>query len=306
MNRKRNIKERAKKEQTLSAKERSKIHRERKKKYYEDLERRVHELEEENRKLKATIQISSNASPTTDPLAQLLREENFMYCGLPKVISQNPEQFRMSMFETCRESEGPNGSCRVQVLKNSFNKIINNCMSLNYKVSLAILNHFESKKIFEIARDKTRNDRSQYKYYRADSKDQGMGKESSDGTDNESNHRYIISSLLYKYPFSEKLIERWINISPKTEKFCFTMRKLVKSLIRVRNRMLRTMKEVHEVFFESKMYEGFDKQDVANYYSLCNDFKGTEVLDPLYLFQLNPKSPDDEDYRNDEISCTEN
>ncbi|CAI2375027.1 unnamed protein product [Moneuplotes crassus] len=305
MDKKRVKKERAKKEQTLSAKERSKIHRERKKKYYEDLERRVHELEEENRKLKATIQASSNASPTNDPLAQLYREENFMYCSLPKIIRQNPDQFRMSMFETYRNSEGPHGSCRVQVLKNSFNKIINNCMSLNYKVSLAILNHFESKKIFEIARDKTRNDRSQYKYYRADSKDQNLTKESSDDSENKSSHRKIIETLLYKYSFSEKLIERWINISSKTEKFCFTMRKLVKSLIRVRNKMFTAMKEAHEIFFENKMYEGFNKEDVANYYSLSNDFKGTEVLDPLHLFQLNPKSPDAEDYKNDEISCTE-
>ncbi|CAI2373117.1 unnamed protein product [Moneuplotes crassus] len=307
MNKKRVIKERAKKEQTLSAKERSRIHRERKKKYYDDLERRVHELEEENRKLKERIKmIASNTSPKIDPLSQLHQEENFMYRVLPKVISQNPDQFRMSMYETGRDIEGPNGSLRVKVIKDAFRKIIDNCMSPHMKFPLAAFTHIEPKKVYSTLKDIARNNRVPYKYYRADNENQGQGEmQSSHLGEKVSAHRYFMESLLYKYPFSERMVDCWIYISPRTKKFCFTMRKLVKNLVKVRNQMLNAMKEIHKCFFEAKMYESYTKQDLVNIHLLSNDLKGSEVIDPLHLFQLSPKSPDTEDYKNDEISCTE-
>ncbi|CAI2381284.1 unnamed protein product [Moneuplotes crassus] len=54
------------------------------------------------------------------------------------------------------------------------------------------------------------------------------------------------------------------------------MRKLVK----IFDQILDAMKEAHEIFIESIMYESFNKQDFANLFILCNDFKDTEYLIP--------------------------
>ncbi|CAI2376447.1 unnamed protein product [Moneuplotes crassus] len=305
MNKKRVIKERAKKDKTLSVKERSKIHRQRKKKYYEDLERRVEELEEENKKLKASIQAISKMSPTNDLLTKLQQEEDFMYCVLPKIVTQNPDQFRMSMYETCRDAEGPYGSLRIQVIKDSFRKIIDNLMPLNFKVLLAAFSHVETKKLFDMARDKIRNDRILSKYYRAHTRNQDTVNKCEERTEKRCRNRYFIESSFYKYPFSEAVISCWSKVTNRTKKFCFTMRKLVKNLLKIRNQMLNEMKDIHNCFFEAKMYESYSKQDLINFSALCNEFKGTEIIEPSYLYELENKSSDDEKYQDAEISPTE-
>lgn len=132
-------KARTKKEHTLSVKERSKIHRERKKQYYLDLEQKVSVLESENKQLKARIaelEFSTKGEEIKEENEKLVREEDFMYKVLPKMIEKNSDQFRMSLYESSRDSQGAYGDERVKTIKTSFNKIIEAVIPQTFKALL--------------------------------------------------------------------------------------------------------------------------------------------------------------------------
>ncbi|CAI2374837.1 unnamed protein product [Moneuplotes crassus] len=328
---KRTLKERAKKEKTLSIKERSKIHRERKKRYYQELEKKVADLEEENRQLRAKLvrslgekDLGAGLGAGEKGSAQVLQEEEKnVYELYPKIIENNPSQFRMSMYETSRDLQGAFGTERVKVLKSAFNSIVENCIPSFFKVLLCAFNYIPCDRFFPLLRDRSKKHRSMYKFYRSEVPDK-VYKNSTDASAGENSpsteeipdntkilsqscnakelhqRRFRIEQALYSYPFSESVIDCWTKVGKKTRDYLKEVKHTIKDLVSVRNKLLRILSGLHDDFFESSMYESFTAQDVSTFGKLCCDLKGSDLLDPFMLYEL--KKPHSEEREEDEIS----
>ncbi|CAI2375262.1 unnamed protein product [Moneuplotes crassus] len=112
---------------------RSQEYRKRRKQYIQNLEQKNKLLQEENTLLKQEIQSlkanardsSGHSSSKSDWKSKVDLSENFAFYQLPTMVKKNKESVRfsqlaMAAFDACNWN--PN---RIQVIKNSFNDIIN-------------------------------------------------------------------------------------------------------------------------------------------------------------------------------------
>ncbi|CAI2369570.1 unnamed protein product [Moneuplotes crassus] len=328
-----------KKKDTLSLKERSKIHRERKKKYYQDLEEKVKILEEENRKLKAKIIFLSQQAPARIEELEVLeskdknneadvslnREENFVHQILPDMIKKKPHDFRMSLFENLRDNQGAYGSERIKLLKNSFSKIIECCVPMTFKLLLCAFTYTGGPKLITILRDKRKNNRSSYKYYKSTVDVKSKEEKKADPSSAELpphllsycnkglihelpehlaklNTRVRIEEAFYRYPFSQGVIDCWSKNGIPTRDYLFEIRDCIQDLVKIRNKMLNCLKNLHNEFFTSGMYKSFTKDDIVAFSKMGAELKGSDLVDPFTLYQLRRREEEEDVYQDDEIS----
>mmetsp|Transcript_12115 Transcript_12115/g.10737 ORF Transcript_12115/g.10737 Transcript_12115/m.10737 type:complete len:204 (-) Transcript_12115:116-727(-) len=188
-------------------------------------------------------------------------EENYFYKGIPNFIDKKPEEFRFSMYESCRENEGVSGSERIKLLKKGFRTIIENALPLQYKLYQALFTYVGLPRTVKLMKDKRRNmssNRKAYKFYKA-SKDY-EGNEEDDSK--ETKFRIKLEENIYKYTFSTTLINRWQTVGEETQQYLVSLKEYLHDLVNLRNKIFRLLFKIQEHFYTSNVYSGYTKNDM--------------------------------------------
>lgn len=262
-----------------SAAERARLHRAKKKKYYEELENQIRDLEKENFILKQENcilkeQLKNRNTPDNNfrnPLIDLIEEEKFEYEILPKMIEENPDQFRFTLYERSRDLVHSYGALRVKVLKAAFRTIINNLIAPRYKVIALIAFHTTPQRLLKLYNKKQAGKVSIYKFKRVPADTLQQVEESSvkhsssnsektlskDGRNNTSEdiRDQKIEDFLLKYDFSETLTKDWVRTATKITPLYRNLRTYVQNLIKARNKILTTLKAMQDAYFTTDFYK---------------------------------------------------
>lgn len=216
-------------------------------------------------------------------VSKLRMEENFAYIDLPNMIEKNPEQIKFTMIDDARERIGNYGSMRVDLIKNAFKTIIDNIVCGETKAIIAILNHMPVRKWVAISKENKRTKKDKYKL-----------KEDSD----KSNIYNCVENLY----FSDTIVERWENWGRDYKIEIDKLKRIVRKLIRTRNKIFKILKITHEFFYSSKIYEGYQKQDYVTVCEMANWFKGTPFVQAHELYEIPKKATNRDEYKDDELT----
>jgi hypothetical protein len=280
---------------TVSTKERSKIYRERKKKYYVKLEKKIEELQAENTKLKnANAQLqkelaSHNEFVKVQNWKKIIdQEEVFLHEGLPKLIENNPESFRFTLLDSARDKYCTFGTFRINLLKESFQTIIDYWVSSPYKAFIAISNHLTLNKLVKIGQQKHKSTSNKYKFRKVTLEEE---KFHSHNYSSKHKKKDEITSIISELNFSENILSNWKEVGNEFNSMLKDLRKIIKKLIRTRNTMFKLLKKLHDFLDEGKIYHTMNYKDVTEISKMCQKIQGSELVSPHGLWMLGKKNP---------------
>jgi len=113
-----------------------------------------------------------------------------------------------------------------------------------------------------------------------------------------------LEELIYKYAFSDSLIEKWENIGEEALNYLATLKQYVHELLKVRNKFFSLLRKMQEHYYAANIYQGYTKDDMKKLIQISFDLKGSEMITPHSLWGLKKvegSKPFDE-YEDDEMS----
>ncbi|CAI2370780.1 unnamed protein product [Moneuplotes crassus] len=166
------------------------------------------------------------------------REEHFWSVTLPKMISENPDNVRQTLIQQNREIIGVYGTARIAFLKQQFTKIIENILPIQLKV---FLHQFDSFKLEEWMKLKE-----------AKKKDLNANLSGIQIPSNYQDNNCTTSLVEYLKKHGKLLTTKLLEI-----------RGNVQALVRIRNELLKTMKEISEFSSSTYTHEKPDLKIIA-------------------------------------------
>jgi hypothetical protein len=138
-------------------------------------------------------------------------------------------------------------------------------------------------KLFPIFRSKKQNSSKPYKYFKP--------KESED----------IIDKFV-NLDVSESCIDVWEKDNGGFHPRLKELRVHVKRLIKFRNQLFTKLCSMQDFFWESGVYQGYTKNDVAVLCRFNHDIRGIDDVSLHSLWQIKPKKSERDIYNDDELS----
>ena len=191
----------------------------------------------------------------------------------------------------------------LSYLNKGFRTIIENCLPLQYKLYQAMFSYVGLSRTIKVMRDKKTYNRKHYKFYKA-------SKDYDENPEEESIDHKFKSELeenIYKYTFSDSLINRWKTVGPETRRYLSTMKEYMHDLVKLRNNIFKVLQKTEDHFYSSNIYSGYTKEDMKQLLSFWADMKGSEMLTPHNLWGLKIKSEYKpfEEYEDSDFSTIE-
>lgn len=214
---------------------------------------------------------------------KLHMEENFAYIDLPNMILKDPEQIKFTMMENTLDKMGNHGSLRVKTIKNAFKVIIDNIVCRETKAAMAILNNISVRRWVSICRANKRTKKAKYKLQ-------------------EDPEKLDIESFVGSLKFSNTILDKWEKCGRDYKEDIEKFKRLIRKLVRTRNKILTHLKSNHDFLYSSKLYEHFMKQDHVTISEMANWFKDTPYVNPHELFDIPKKTTKEDEYQGDELT----
>lgn len=254
------------------------------------------------------ISIANIADDMKDGTKQkLIEEEKFINEELPKILDNNPDQFRYTMFERSRDLCGCYGTERVKVLRHAFRTIIQNILPLQFKVYLAMFTQSTIPKLIKLGRDKNKYNRRHYKFRRVSTMENDTNTDINKPqlSEKSAGLEESIEEILDEFSFTDNILDHWERTAGQFHTNLKTLRGYVQKLVKTRNKILTLLKTMHEYFYDSDMYKGYSKKDISELGKLCQRMKGSSYVSPHNLWMVSKKTTAEDEYEDDQLSWAE-
>jgi len=205
---------------------------------------------------------------------QFKDHEEYVEGKLIKKLHQDPQEVR---FSTIDQAFTNMSEMRVEYIKQGFNDILQNISSTGTKCFRAM---FKSTRMTEIIRRvKLKKRQAKYK----------------DKNKNPLEHFF---DKKWSNNFEEFIISERLDIW----KYFRIISTSAQKLIELRNQILNATKDYKKIFEDSKAYNLYTKQDIANMFEFKSFFEGSEYLTPHSLWDIPLKTHQNEYYNEAELS----
>ncbi|CAI2369709.1 unnamed protein product [Moneuplotes crassus] len=283
----------------ISGKERAKLHRERKKKYYQSLEKENATMKIEIKELKERLEVyeketlrpksiqnddlvdrismvSRLSQSETAKLEKLHKEDQYALKSLPKMYRKDESTVKYSSIENTKDTRGAFGSERVELLRELFKSFLENILPLENKGALYLFDKIPLARCIRAMK----HDRNKF----------ANGKTI---TGNE-----IVDKIL-NTKMSKNFLEFSKNHGKRHQKLVSEIRRLVKSLVKVRNKIFNCLNELQNFRINMKNAEevSFSKEDQIKLFEMFSELEKEGCFDIHTIWQLEKKQG--EEYRDE-------
>jgi len=109
---------------------------------------------------------------------------------------------------------------------------------------------------------------------------------------------------LYKYTFSQSLIDKWEAVGEEPHQYLRNIQNYVHQIIQVRNKFFKQLREMEDHFYNCSIYQSYTRDDMKQLIQLSSDLKGSDIITPhnLWHLKLRTESKLLEDYEDSEYS----
>ncbi|CAI2372506.1 unnamed protein product [Moneuplotes crassus] len=283
----------------ISGKERAKLHRERKKKYYQSLEKENAVMKVEIKELKERLEVyeketlrpksiqnddlvdrismvSRLSQSETAKLEKLHKEDQYALKSLPKMYRKDESTVKYSSIENTKDTRGAFGSERVELLRELFKSFLENILPYESKGAIYLFDHIPMARILRAMK----HDRNKF----------------ANGEKITGNK--IVDKIL-NTKMSKNLAQFMKNHGKRLQKLNHEIRRLVKSLVKARNRLFNSLQTLHNFRIDLKTAEEmcFEKEDQIKIFEMFSELEREGCFDIHTIWQLQKRQG--EEYRDE-------
>ncbi|CAI2376244.1 unnamed protein product [Moneuplotes crassus] len=272
--------------QIKSNKDRSKAYRKRKKEFFKDLEQKANNLERENEDLRAENKrlqeiIEQGNFGKKEFKTKLEENEDYVYNNIMQKIKKDPESLRLTMISQAYEDIGEYSAARIEIIKQHFKSILDNIASFDNKVVHCCFKGMSASEFVRKQRSKKRNIKFAKKYETA-------------------------KDLFTEYDFSDLFIKAVENGTTDYLKPFRKIQKIAQQLVCLRNKLINTWKEIRDQIEGNDCSLNFEKQDLANFSSLFERLKKTNLISTHKAWEIPVKTHTNPLYEGGELTDDNN
>lgn len=211
---------------------------------------------------------------TRTSIDRFIQDETFSFCGIPKLIDENPQLVNPIMIDESFNTVGPFGSQRISRLKKAFKVIIDDVLPVNFKLVLKCLNDKTNEEMIKIARSALNKSKTQSKYMI-------------------SSEKLTVETLISTPNYTKEFIDSWHCILPIIRKHMFELKEVVKEIIKLRNKLFKTLSQTSEFMNnEDLKFSKFDFAELAKMATKASETE--ELMNPFDLYSLRKRQKNDE------------